>query len=380
MSNHKQSSFLKEFFYFFIYLIVGLSSCALAFLFVIEFLNPSLSKAAEPETSVEQQAEKKPPEVTDSKKADSPKANPIAQTAPSNSPAVQAENPATAQTANPATAQTANPATAQTSNPKQNLPGPEPIPQEILDAASQAAGSNEPTPPKTDANSVVDISASQNTASTNEQNKNEAQGDNPESQDPANKEQIALDNQQKTQSAPEQANPETVQAKTSDQKDSSQQQKQAEQEKPKAEENPTEAGVNFDTASQDKTPYILEIESFMTPFIYDPELRRDPFKNPIRKKITQSAIIPRTPLERYDLSELQLKGIIWDIKSPKALFEIPGQGFYTLLRGDKIGKNGTIFEIREDEVVIVETVLKASGLTQFKETEVKIIKLNRLNL
>ena len=141
--------------------------------------NPSLSKAAEPETSVEQQAEKKPPEVTDSKKADSPKANPVAQTVPSNSPAAQAENPATAQTANPATAQTANPATAQTSNPataqtanpKQNLPGPEPIPQEILDAASQAAGSNEPTPPKTDANSVVDISASQNTASTNEQNK-----------------------------------------------------------------------------------------------------------------------------------------------------------------------------------------------------------------
>ncbi len=127
---------------------------------------------------------------------------------------------------------------------------------------------------------------------------------------------------------------------------------------------------------------VLEVETFMSPFIYDPERRRDPFEDPtILKDIENIVFVPKTPPEEYDLSQLQLKGIIWDINSPKALFQLPGQGgFYTLLRGDKVGKNGTIFEIREDEVVIVESIVKVSGSEKVKETDVKIIKLDRLKL
>ncbi len=128
---------------------------------------------------------------------------------------------------------------------------------------------------------------------------------------------------------------------------------------------------------------VLEVEVFMSPFIYDPERRRDPFEDPtaISQTAENIVFVPKTPPERYDLNQLKLKGIIWDIKSPKALFQLPGGGgFYTLLRGDKIGKNGIIFEIREDEVVIIETIFKVYGADKVKETDIKIIKLDRLKL
>ena len=135
------------------------------------------------------------------------------------------------------------------------------------------------------------------------------------------------------------------------------------------------------SATEGQSP-VSEVEIFMTPFIYDPEHRRDPFEDPTILQSAGSIVFaPRTPPEEYDLNQLQLKGIIWDIKSPKALFQLPGiGGFYTLLRGDKIGKNGTIFEIREDEVVIVETIFKAIGSDKISESDIKIIKLDRLKL
>ena len=55
-------------------------------------------------------------------------------------------------------------------------------------------------------------------------------------------------------------------------------------------------------------------------------------------------------------------------------------GYYTLVKGDKIGKNGVIFEIREDEVVIVETISIGVGPNEREETKIKIKKLDRLKL
>ena len=123
----------------------------------------------------------------------------------------------------------------------------------------------------------------------------------------------------------------------------------------------------------------LEIQSYMIPFIYDSVQERDPFEDPTVKKDKGVVIIPKTPPEEYDLKEINLKGIIWDIKSPKALFKLPNNaGYYTLIKGDKIGKNGIIFEIRESEVIIVETSYIGSGNQKKEKQVVKIKKINRL--
>ena len=133
----------------------------------------------------------------------------------------------------------------------------------------------------------------------------------------------------------------------------------------------------------------LEIQAQMAPFIYEVSTERSPFDDPTRIKTSGQVIgedgevkvvIPKTPPEMYNLQDINLKGIIWNIKNPKALFELPdGEGHYTLIKGDKIGKNGLIFEIREDEVVIVETFYKGDN-EQEAESVIKIKKMNRLKL
>ena len=128
----------------------------------------------------------------------------------------------------------------------------------------------------------------------------------------------------------------------------------------------------------------LEIQSYMAPFIYESIRRRDPFEDPTVKKEEEQGliIIPKTPPEEYDLKAIQLKGIIWDIKNPKALFKLPDNaGYYTLIRGDKIGKKGVIFDIRESEVIIVETdFIGGSNERKKEERTIKIKKIDRIGV
>lgn len=133
---------------------------------------------------------------------------------------------------------------------------------------------------------------------------------------------------------------------------------------------------------------LLKLKSYMEPFLYDPSSkRRNPFEDPSQKQLEDSAQkkIPtvgrRTPLEQYPLKDIELKGIIWNVSTPKALFKLPsGQDFYTLLQGDRVGKYGVIKEIREDEVEIEETIVKGDGVEQLEEKRKKIKKMNRLKL
>ena len=128
---------------------------------------------------------------------------------------------------------------------------------------------------------------------------------------------------------------------------------------------------------------LLQLKSYMEPFLYDPSSkRRNPFEDLTQKqKIGVATDKARTPLEQYELKDIKLKGIIWNVSSPKALFQPPGgEDFYTLLQGERVGKYGVIKEIREDEVEIKETVVKGDGLEQLTETRKVIKRMNRLNL
>ena len=147
-------------------------------------------------------------------------------------------------------------------------------------------------------------------------------------------------------------------------------------------------------AEQEETPVsgsLLQLKSYMEPFIYDPTTkRRNPFDDPTQEKLDQEIIgapgtkkgikdIVKPPTELYPLKDIELKGIIWDVQSPKALFKLPeNQGFYTLLQGDRLGKYGVIEEISEDRVKISETIVKGDGIDQQTEKRKTIKRINRL--
>ena len=123
----------------------------------------------------------------------------------------------------------------------------------------------------------------------------------------------------------------------------------------------------------------------MAPFIYEDVKKRDPFKNPTlqvpKKGIVEDPVvfIPKTPPEKYSLSEIKLKGVIWGTKMPKALFELPSSsGYYTLIAGDRVGQKGVIFAIRESEVVVVETHYVGAGEEKKEKRVIKIKKMDRL--
>lgn len=98
--------------------------------------------------------------------------------------------------------------------------------------------------------------------------------------------------------------------------------------------------------------------SFLEPYVFDlREGRRNPFRPPqLDDGSTPDLVLPGTPLERYELDELRLVGIMWDVRAPKAMFIDPHGEVHILGKDDRIGrKRGYIAVIREGEVVVVET-------------------------
>jgi type IV pilus assembly protein PilP len=105
-------------------------------------------------------------------------------------------------------------------------------------------------------------------------------------------------------------------------------------------------------------PQNPEISSFLKPFDYDPRGRRDPFEPPyIDKPQAEGAVHgPFLPLQQFDLTQLKLTGIIWDVKHPKAMIVDPQGKVHIVGPNTKVGKNnGYIAAIREGEIVVVET-------------------------
>jgi type IV pilus assembly protein PilP len=102
-----------------------------------------------------------------------------------------------------------------------------------------------------------------------------------------------------------------------------------------------------------------ELESFLEPYIYDPKGRRDPFKPYVEIKAAEESELagPLLPLQQFDLEQLRLVGIIWNVSDPKAMFVDPRNQVHVVRHDERIGKrNGYVAVIREGEVVVVEAV------------------------
>lgn len=110
-------------------------------------------------------------------------------------------------------------------------------------------------------------------------------------------------------------------------------------------------------------------------YTYDPTGRRDPFMPfgaksvlaqpmPMAPSVPNSLIPPsENSLTLFDLAQLKVVAIVWDVKDPKAMILDPKGKLHMLHKDSPIGRNnGFVYTIREGEVVVIEPVQNDSGV------------------
>ncbi len=89
---------------------------------------------------------------------------------------------------------------------------------------------------------------------------------------------------------------------------------------------------------------------------YDPAGKRDPFRPlSLIREPNRAKAEPLTPLERYELGQLRLVGVVHQLTPPRAMVEDSAGLGFILTPGTPVGPNGGIVtEIRPREVVVEE--------------------------
>lgn len=103
-------------------------------------------------------------------------------------------------------------------------------------------------------------------------------------------------------------------------------------------------------------------------FQYNPEGRRDPFQSVIaatsKKKLGET--IP--PLQRLELAELRLTGIVWGGFGYNALLRTPDGKGYSVRVGSRVGSNqGVVREISKSALIVEERFTDIFGEKKVRE-------------
>jgi len=117
------------------------------------------------------------------------------------------------------------------------------------------------------------------------------------------------------------------------------------------------------------------------PAKYDPTGKTDPFeplfqdKAVLTKKKKRKKRLPQTPLERIDLSQLRLVGIILASSGNRALVEESTGKGYVIKKGTYIGTNaGKVVKIKKETVIVEEEFEDAYGKIATRKREIKLPK------
>ncbi|HEX4923546.1 MAG TPA: pilus assembly protein PilP [Bdellovibrionales bacterium] len=138
-------------------------------------------------------------------------------------------------------------------------------------------------------------------------------------------------------------------------------------------------GANAAPADSTKGEEVRTIlQGIFEDYKYDPVGKRDPFSPYLAPKAAAECgpfqDCDTGALERFALDQLKLVGIIWDVKTPKAMFTDPGGKTHVVNEQDKVGRNnGYIAEIREGEVVVIEKFYNLGRFTY----QTQVLKLQR---
>lgn len=124
---------------------------------------------------------------------------------------------------------------------------------------------------------------------------------------------------------------------------------------------PMEMGLQDPSLANDPLFEISNTEGFN----YNPTGLRDPFfpTRTGREAVTPLPVKapdeldynPQDPLQAYSLIEYRLVGVLWDVREPRAMVQVPDGKIYTIRRKVRLGREGAVVAaIRESEIVVAE--------------------------
>jgi len=102
---------------------------------------------------------------------------------------------------------------------------------------------------------------------------------------------------------------------------------------------------------------------------------RDPFRPmTMRTKINTRPRENLSPLERVDLGQLKIVGIVWDIKEPRAMIEDTAGLGYVVKVGTPIGSNdGKVKAIHRNQLIVEEFYEDAYGARKKRDVSLKLL-------
>jgi type IV pilus assembly protein PilP len=113
---------------------------------------------------------------------------------------------------------------------------------------------------------------------------------------------------------------------------------------------------------------------------YDPTGRRDPFRPPRTTAYLNTTGVQRTPLQRYELGQLNLVAIIYDTGQPRAVVEDQAGLGYIVKVGTKIGVNGGVVRtIDRGRVLVQEESTDFFGERRSSEVVLEMVSGERGN-
>jgi Tfp pilus assembly protein PilP len=101
---------------------------------------------------------------------------------------------------------------------------------------------------------------------------------------------------------------------------------------------------------------------------------RDPFRPmTMRSRITKRPRENLSPLERFDLGQLKVVGIVWNIKEPQAMVEDTAGLGYVVRKGTAIGSNeGKVKAIQRDQIIVEENYEDAYGVQKKRDVSMRL--------
>lgn len=112
-------------------------------------------------------------------------------------------------------------------------------------------------------------------------------------------------------------------------------------------------------------------ESVADDYSYDPKSRRDPFQSMVLMVKIGKAHSEMPPLQRFEISDMKLLGIIWGGYGYYGLIQTPDGKGYTVKEGMLLGaNNGTIKSISEKRILVSEPTMEVTGKRSTREVEI----------
>lgn len=108
-------------------------------------------------------------------------------------------------------------------------------------------------------------------------------------------------------------------------------------------------------------------------YMYDPVGKRDPFRSFVLDRVAEANDGAKGPLEQFDLSQLDVSGVVWEADNKRALVTDPSGRAYVVKVGDPIGKNdGEVMSIQDSAVQVREAYVDFHGKKTTKEIMMRV--------